>query len=68
MFGNYFSGHIFDMNEDHLAGKLRPMRWQPNSLDGVPYTMLVIKPIQKPKRAKKPKKPQKKQENANEEL
>lgn len=44
MNGNLFSGHYFDMNKDHLEGRLKTMHWRPNSLNGVPTTTLTITP------------------------
>ena len=35
MSGNLFSGHMFDMNKDHVEGKLKPMRWSDRKLEGV---------------------------------
>jgi len=44
MNGNLFSGNYFDLNKDHLQGRLKPMRWRPGSLEGVPVKTLTIKP------------------------
>jgi len=45
MNGNLFSGNYFDMNKDHLAGRLKPMRWTPGSLLGVKTTTLTLSPL-----------------------
>ena len=34
--GNPFQLHYFDLNEDHLAGRLKPMKWTAEKIEGTP--------------------------------
>ena len=43
MNGHPFQGHYFDMNSDHIYGKLRKMKIG-RDLEGVPVKKLMLKP------------------------
>ena len=45
MNGNLFSGHYFEMNKDHMAGRLKKMRWQPGSYQDIKTTTLKLNPL-----------------------
>ncbi len=51
MHGHLFQGNWFDMNADHLAGRLYPMKWRKGDLTSKATTKLTLKPRQKAKSA-----------------
>ena len=53
MHGNPFQGNFFDMNKDHLEGRLRPMKWNAEKFAGTPANTLTLIPRPKAKKNKK---------------
>jgi len=44
MNGNPFQGNYFDLNKDHLEGRLKPLKWRPQDLEGTRFNTLTIQP------------------------
>ena len=42
--GHPFQGHFFDMNKNHVEGRLYPMKWNADKLADTPVKTLTLKP------------------------